>query len=428
MAGLARLLHQQGNRVRGTDRFANRQTHELQALGISITIGHARTHVPEDVGWAVRTPAIPAMNPEMELLRSRNIPVFARGEVLAAVANSRETLAVAGAHGKTTTSAMLLHILRTCGVRAGYAIGGETSYPGRVADAGDPEAPFVVEADESDGTLMQYRPQVGVITHIEWDHVERFPTEESLQACYQKFVDQTGALWIRDEDKAAVSISASHPKVCRAGRQPHCELQILEISSSLDGVRFRFRVDQECECRIPLPGEHNAWNAALAIGAAREVGVEPASAAASLASFAGVGRRFQKKEVRGITVIQDYAHHPTELRAVLESVQALRPGRIWMVFQPHRFSRTRHLLHEFAHALAGVDHLALIPVYAAFERPEQGAGSEELADACRKNHHQVKVWKERTALVQEWNERAKSGDVILIAGAGDVEELWKMFH
>ena len=428
MAGLARLLIQKGVEVSGSDRTGNVLTQDLAKLGSEIFVGHKRSQLPENIQWAVRTPAVQEDNPEMEILRSRNIPVFARGDVLAAIANSRKTVAVAGAHGKTTTSAMLLHILRTCGVNAGYAIGGETAYSGLVADAGDLRAPFVVEADESDGTLMQHCPYIGILTHVEWDHVERFPTEASLCECYRRFAEQAEKIWVREEDELSVSICGDHPQVKTVGKGEHADLQVLESISSPLGVEFRFRSqDKTIPCRVPFPGEHNAWNAALALGAARELGVELEQAAESLRSYAGVGRRFQKKHMNGVTVVQDYAHHPTEVKAVLESVAALEPRKVWCVFQPHRFSRTRHLLAEFAESLNGVDHLALIPVYGAFERPEQGADSEELAVACREKGVEVKVWEDRQALVEEWRDQVEEGDVVLIAGAGDVEELWWMW-
>lgn len=421
MAGLARLLHQQGVPVSGSDRSGNRLTAELAERGIPVALGHARSNLPAEVHWAVRTPAVPSMNPELELLHSRHLPVFARGDVLAALANTRNTVAVAGAHGKTTTSAMLLHVLRTCGVRAGYAIGGETSFAGRVADRGDPEAPFVVEADESDGTLVRYRPRVGVITHVEWDHVERFATRGALMACYRRFAEQAGALWIREEDTDAAEVSRDLPDVRTLGSSEAADLQVTGIASSQQGVQFRI---QGAACTVPLPGTHNAWNAAMAIAAASDCGVDVDAAAVALSTYAGVGRRFQRQVVRGVTVIQDYAHHPTELNAVLDSVRALRPARVWVAFQPHRFSRTRHLLRDFADALSCVDHLALIPVYAAFERPEQGAGSDVLAEVCRSAHPEVQVWEDRGALIAMWAEQVEEGDVLLIAGAGDVESLF----
>lgn len=428
MAGLARLLHQQGLRVSGSDRSGNRLTAALQESGVRVFTGHAREHVPESVAWGIRTPAIPASNPEVERLRSRNLPVFARGDVLAKLTRTRPTFAVAGAHGKTTTSAMLLHVLRNCGVQAGYAIGGETAFPGRVADWGDPEAPWVVEADESDGTLSGYHPETGVITHLEWDHVERFPSEKALCACYERFARQAGTLWIREEDALAAAVCDGHPRLRKVGRGTQAELQMREVSSAPEGLNFRFqRKGTLHEVYLPLPGEHNAWNALMAIGVACEAGVDPAAAAECLASYAGVGRRFQRKTIHGVTIIQDYAHHPTELRAVMNSVKALQPKRIWMVFQPHRFSRTRHLLREFASALTRADELALLPVYAAFEQPEQGADSESLAELCRASHPDVQVWEDRDALVTSWSDQVRAGDVVLLAGAGDIETLWGSF-
>jgi UDP-N-acetylmuramate--alanine ligase len=234
----------------------------------------------------------------------------------------------------------------------------------------------VCEADESDGTLALYAPEVTVLTHIEWDHVERFRSQAALLDCYRRVVAQSGTVWIREDDTLAEQVCDRHPRVCRVGRSSDADLRLVSAVDDPEGQHIRFATgDSPHDFRLELPGLHNAWNALMAIAVAGTVGVEPQTAAQAMGSFAGVARRFQKRTVAGVTVIQDYAHHPTELRAVLESARALRPHKLWLVFQPHRFSRTRHLLTEFAEALRGADAVALLPVYAASELPEQGVDS-----------------------------------------------------
>lgn len=424
MAGLAILLHQAGFKVSGSDSHPNRLTEELEGRGVTVYPGHdPRQNLRMLPDWAIRSPAVTEGNPELDALRQRGIPVWVRGEVLAAFSRRRQCLAVAGAHGKTTTSAMLAHILRGCGVDAGYAVGGETTLPGRVADTGSRPA-FVCEADESDGTLAFYAPAVGVLTHVEWDHVERFHSEEALLTCYRIFARQCGVLWIREDDVLAQRICDGCPQAKTVGCSELATLQLIEAWSHAQGQEIRFEfAGNHYGGHIPLPGLHNAWNGLMALAAASEVGIALPDAVAALADFGGVGRRFEKVEKNGVLLIQDYAHHPTEIRALMSAVTALNPKKLWVVFQPHRFSRTRHLLHDFARSFAGADRLALLPVYAASEIPEQGAGHQVLAAACRPYHGQVDCFDRRQDLLAAWVGQVEPGDVVIIVGAGDVGDL-----
>lgn len=423
MAGLARLLVQAGFSVSGSDSHPNRLTQDLQAQGVKFYKGHALSNLNDRPEWAIRTPAVGEGNPEVDGCRALQIPLFVRGQVLAAFANNRRSAAVAGAHGKTTTTAMLASILHHVGAGAGYAVGGETALPGRVADQGKGKR-FVLEADESDGTLVHYAPEVGILTHVEWDHVERFRSEASLLRCYRMFAQRCGQLWIREGDALAERVCAGFSNVCRVGENPGADLQLLRAEDDTEGQRVWFRFEQfSGTFRIPLPGKHNAFNATMAIAAAVQLGVSPEQACEGIASFAGVARRFQRQEKNGVILVQDYAHHPTEIRALMQSVKALHPKRLWLVFQPHRFSRTRHLLDEFAKAFDGADHLALLPVYAASELPGQGSSSEALAALCRGAFPGVNVFGSREEIVKDWGPKLEAGDVLLIVGAGDVEAL-----
>jgi UDP-N-acetylmuramate--alanine ligase len=425
MAGLARLLLQLGFRVSGSDSSAGRLTRELAAQGVDIQLGHALSHPPKDVAWAIRTPAVDETNPEVAGLRSRGVPVFVRGVVLAALANRRRGLAVAGAHGKTTTSAMLAHVLRERNLACGYAIGGETSLPGTVADIG--QAPeFVYEADESDGSLVEYHPAVAILSCVEWDHVERFATEAALLACYARFAAQSGSLWLREDDALAARAAGHHPSLRRVGLRADADLRLLEAHDDPEGQSLRVSGPNGiCEGRLPLPGRHNAWNALLALGAASDCGVQLAEGLAALASFRSVGRRFERIDLGGIPLIHDYAHHPTELRAVIASCRALRPRRIRLAFQPHRYSRTRHLLAEFAAALCDADQIDLLPVYAASELPAQGVDSDALLAACG-SRRPVRLWSSLGALADDAAASLRPGDLFLIAGAGDIQRLVSM--
>lgn len=423
MAGLARLLHQSGFQVSGSDHAQNRLTLDLQKLGIPIQQGHDPKLLPADLDWAIRTPAVGEGNPEVDALRNAGVPVRVRGEVLGSYSRRRQTIAVAGAHGKTTTSSMLAHTLRKAGVDAGYAIGGETTLPGRISDLGKQEI-FVCEADESDGTLVFYAPDIAVLTHIEWDHVERFRSEASLLNCYRVFAEQTEKLWIREGDLLAEKVCQNLPSVKRVGVSGQAALQILSAESDHSGTKVSFRFhEEEHRFQLPMPGFHNALNATMAIAAASEIGVSVKDACKALELFGGVARRFQKRQKRGVVLIQDYAHHPTEIRAVIASAKALSPQRLWLVFQPHRFSRTRHLLNDFAESFQGVDRLGLLPVYAASELPGQGAGSQLLEKVCKNYPGEVHLFQNHDELINDWVPQFQEGDVVLIVGAGDIEAL-----
>jgi len=423
MAGLARLLLQAGFGVSGSDVAAHRLTRLLAAEGAAVFRGHSVRHVPADVVWAVRTPAVGEDNPEVQALRSRGVPVFARGEVLAAYSRLRRSIAVAGAHGKTTTSAMLTHLLRAAGTDCGYAIGGETDFPGCVADRGMSDW-FVCEADESDGTLVHYAPEIGILTHVEWDHVERFGSEAALLDCYRRFVGRCGRVVIREADDLAVVVTAGHPGVVCLSEKTLC----LETEDDPEGQWVRAVLDgRPVAFRLPLPGRHNAWNAVMALTAAELTGADVGAAAAPLESFASVGRRFERARVDGVEVIHDYAHHPTEIRAVMASARALRPRRLVVAFQPHRFSRTRHLLRDFAEAFRGVDGLHVLPVYAASEARELGVDSDALGSVCAEvlGRERVRVHADGAALMESVRKDLAIGDVFLIVGAGDIQEVFE---
>lgn len=418
MAGLARLFLARGFRVSGSDTTPNTLTRGLEVSGATFHAGHAARHVPREIDWAVRTPAVGEDNPEIEVLRRRHLPVFARGELLAAYARGRDTLAVAGAHGKTTTAAMLAHMLRKTGVDCGYAIGGETALPGQVSHPGTSPW-FVCEADESDGTLDRYTARVGVITHAEWDHVERFPSAESLWACYRRFAARCNVLVVRSDDPVALEVASDHPNPLVVPVESNS--LVSESDPAGQTIRWSWR-GLGLEGRLPLPGRHNAVNAALALVAACETGADPRAAWSSLHTFQSVGRRFERREVGGVTVIHDYAHHPTEIRALLDSVSALQPRRVVAAFQPHRYSRTRHLLDGFAEALAGVDSLHLLPVYAASESPSLGVDSDALAIRAKELRpgFPVRLHGDMDTLVDAVRGDVGPGDAFVVIGAGDV--------
>lgn len=388
MAGLALLLNERGHRVSGCDEQENRQTDWLRGKGISVLIGHDRSHL-DGAEWIIRTTAVPDDHPEVA---NATVPVSRRGEVLPALLRDRFTIAVSGTHGKTTTTSMIAQILG-----CGYCIGGEV--PGFDGVAKDGEI-MVVEADESDGTIVNYHPDIAVITNIEYDHMEHHASVEAFEACFKTFIANTKQKVVYcAEDPAAARLCAGNPKAIPYG-----------VASG--------------EWRVALPGRHNRLNACAALEVSKQwkTGTEIFQA---LEAIRPVRRRFEKVFQGEYTVISDYAHHPTEIRTLVQTVlETLKPKRLLGVFQPHRYTRTKALMDDFPPAFQGLDKLWLLPVYAASEKPLAGGTT---ADLFKKFPASGKPEvKSLPALEKAWQEiqcELRAGDVLLIIGAGDVDKI-----
>ncbi|MGN0853383.1 MAG: Mur ligase domain-containing protein [Kiritimatiellia bacterium] len=385
MAGLAYLLKRKGFAVTGCDKYATARTRWLAAEGVPVSVGHDPAHLA-DADELVVTPAVPADAPECLEARRRNLPVRARGEVLADLVNGTFGIAVCGTHGKTTTSTFTANLLNLLGRPVAWCIGGET---GDMPVAGQPARAdaLVVEADESDGTLARYRARILVVTQIDYDHPEHFPTVESYRACYRTAMDQAETViraWELD--------TAAWP-----------ELERLVL------------------------GRHNVLNARAAVEVALRLGFtrEAISAVLPRALSARPDRRFETVvRTPNVQVVTDYAHHPAELACAIEMAAALKPKRLRVLFQPHRHTRTRRLCAEFPPAFAAADEVVLIPVYAAFEQPVPGGDIADLYAAFRSGMRR-NVLLARSA-AEAWRHvrlTSRPGDLVLLAGAGDIIQL-----
>lgn len=429
MAGVARHLAARGWRVSGSDQATGRITDWLATHGVEVTHGHARA-LPPDVQWVVRTPAVGDDNPELAAARSRGIPVDPRGAVLPALLDGFRSIAVCGTHGKTTTAAMITHILRRAGMDPSYCIGGELDALGGVAGVGRGEW-FVAEADESDGTLALYHPEYTLITNVEHDHMEHFPDEEGFLECFRSVAAQTRETVVCcAEDARAPAVSGAARRRFTYGFDAGADAAGEALHLSAHASRFRFRLrwmaaQPPVPVRVPAPGRHNALNALGAAALASAAGVPAAAIQAGLAAFMPARRRFEvvwKDDT--LTVVTDYAHHPTEIRAVLETARGLNGRRLRAVFQPHRYTRTHALLHAFAPAFDGLDDLILVPVYSASERPIPGAQSEDLHAAVQAYGKTPARLAPSLDLAWQWlRDEREPHDVILILGAGDVEQI-----
>ncbi len=433
MAALAVQLHGLGYAVSGCDAQSGRITARLRALGITALVGHSPEHLVGGFQFAVRSPAVRDSEPELLAAQAKGLPVFARGVVLPALLRQRESVAVAGSHGKTTTTAMLTHILRLCGRSVGFAIGGEVDAAGTVG-AFSAQGPLVVEADESDGTLALYEAERAILTNVELDHVDYFRSAAELDACFERFVSRTReSVWFCADDEGAARAARGHARAHSFGFGGAADLRahsVQESGLSISAAVARGGAELG-RFALAVPGRTNLLNALGALGVAMELGAPFAEAAAALGSFSGVRRRFERiAEAKGRLVLSDYAHHPTEIRALLDQVRALGGRRVLAVYQPHRYSRTAALAAQFAPAFAGVDELVLAPVYGAFEQPVEGGTSADLFRHFEGSRQSVAL---AHSLLEAWElirDKWREGDVLLVIGAGDVEKIagWAADH
>ena len=418
MSGLALVAKQLGAQVSGSDRAESSYSARLQAAGMEPAIGHAPENVPDGADVVVST-AIPESNPELARARELGLRVLHRGDLLAEVAALKRSIAVAGAHGKTTTTGMLAHILRETGRDPAFVIGGELRAAGTNAAWGTGDW-IVVEADESDRSFLKLSPDVAVITNIELDHHTTYGSESDLIAAFDEFAAKAGEVIAWAE--APIGVDAQRFAI-DADRAEGSDPSLLLLPG---GSRFRAG---DVDVELHVPGEHNVLNALAALAAAEAAGVPLAEAAAALSTFDGTGRRFEPRgtTAEGTRVFDDYAHHPTEVRATLEAAKTLGAERVVAVFQPHLYSRTQHLAKQFGEALAIADAAMVVGIYPARERAEDypGVTGYLVAAATAANAHGRPVWwiPSMDQAAQVLGAELREGDVLLTLGAGNVDRL-----
>ncbi len=427
MAALARLLLEEGIRVSGSDLVCTDRTQALEAAGAHIVEGHGPDRIPADAAWVVHTSAVTNEHPELAEARRRGLPVCRRAPVLAAWLSLRRSIAVGGTHGKSSTTAMLATILQQADPAAGYVLGWEIPGWPHLARAGR-GGWVVAEADESDGTLPFYRPDIAVITNVDFDHMEHFADESAFVGSFRAFANARRKwLVVNGDDPAASALAEDDDRAIRYGETPGADVSAASVR--LDPDRSTFTVF-EGPCRLgavelPVPGRHNIDNALAAICAARLAGVGWADICTGLSAYRPPARRLETVWAGSdITVLSDYAHHPTELKAVLHTVSLRRPGRLIMIFQPHRFTRTRALGPEFPASFRGADRVVLVPVYPASEEPLAGGTSEDLLNHCRaQGMETVGLASSPQDAWQAVRADLRAGDLVVLCGAGDIDKL-----
>jgi UDP-N-acetylmuramate--alanine ligase len=419
-----------GFSISGSDKSESAMLTSLKALGAEIFIGHASQNLG-DAQMVIISSAINESNAELLAAKAKGLPIIARATALAWLMSESTSVAIAGTHGKTTTTAMLTVALQSAGLDPSFAIGGTINTAGTNAHSGTGTI-FVAEADESDGSFLAYKPTGAIITNIELDHVDHFPNEDAVFAVFEQFVSsiKQGGFLVACGDDAGVNnllkrIKRTDLQIYLYGKGTSNDFRIDKIhlapkgSSSVVSSTGR----KVGELNLAVAGEHNLLNGLAAFAAASALGAAETKVLDGLASFTGTKRRFELKgEVGGVKVIDDYGHHPTEVNVTLTTAKNLaQAGRVIVIFQPHRYSRTAAFATQFSTSLALADFTYLLEVYAASEKPLPGVSSLLIAKAM--NPQQVKFEPSMIEVVNEVVAMAKSGDVILTLGAGDVSSL-----
>lgn len=437
MSGIARILLDRGALVSGSDAKESRGVHALRARGASIRIGHDASSLDLLPGGptAVITThaAIPKTNPELVEARRRGIPVLLRPAVLARLMDGRTTLMVTGTHGKTTTTSMLIVALQHCGRDPSFAVGGEMGEAGTNAHHGSGTC-FVAEADESDGSLLEYTPNVAVVTNIEADHLDFYGSADAYVGVFDAFVERLapgGALVVCVDDPGAAALAKRTAelgiRVLRYGSAPEQDYAATLLSWEQQGTEAVAHIQLAGETyprvmRLSVPGRHMALNALGALVAAIEIGAPVDAVLDGLAGFEGVRRRFELVGNAGsVRVFDDYAHHPTEISATLAAVRTVLEqsggGRSLVVFQPHLYSRTKEFAAEFGRALDAADEVFVLDIYGAREQPLAGVSGASVAEHVSVPARYLPNF---SAVAEQVAAAAGPGDVIVTMGAGDV--------
>jgi UDP-N-acetylmuramate--alanine ligase len=424
MSGLARLLQGLGHDVTGSDLVDSPTVAALRAAGIPVHVGHAAANLG-DVSLVTYSPAVSPANVELVAAMTRGLRVATRAEVLGALCALREVLAIAGTHGKTTTSSMLTLILATAGRSPSWLIGADVAGLGANARVGDGDE-LVVEADESYGTFARLEPALCAVTNVEADHLDHYGNVESLHDAFASLMGRSAQAVVNADDAVARELG-SGIGAYRVGSDAACELVVSDVH--LERAASQFTLDDGTgafEVRVGAPGPHNVQNATVAAGVALVRGVSREAVVEALGRFAGVPRRFEfRGELHGATLVDDYAHLPGEVAAVVATARAGGWEHIVAVFQPHRYTRTSALAGEFAGAFDGVDVVVVTDVYAAGEPPLPGVTGRLVADAIASAPAapEVRYVKDRVELAAAVAPLLGEGDLLLTMGAGDLTTL-----
>ena len=431
LSAIARVLLESGYRVSGSDLEYSPLAGDVEAAGADVFVGHRADQV-DGADLVIRSSAVPDENVEVRAAREAGIPVMKRADFLGQLMEGRRGVAVAGSHGKTTTSAMAAWTLTALDQDPGFIVGGVVTNLGTNAHAGDGPA-FVIEADEYDYMFLGLQPEIAVVTNVEHDHPDMFPTVMAFRQAFREFVallPPEGTLLVCGDDPAAAELASHAPEGCAALRyglsDPAFDYFADELSSNNCGG-FSAKVYRQGQrvavLDLQVPGEHNVKNALATLAVVDRLGLSVQDAAEALGAFQGAGRRFEVLgEAEGIIVVDDYGHHPTEIRATLRAARQRYPNRrVWAVWQPHTYTRTKTLFDEFVHAFEDADNVVVTEVYRSREPVDPAFSSLEVVKAMENQQTHFKAsLSEATAFLLEY---LQAGDVVIVFSAGDATEI-----
>ncbi len=423
MSGIARMLIKAGHKVTGSDVRESGNITELRKLGAEVAIGHDAANLG-DADTVVVTSALWPTNPEYVLAQEKKLPILHRSQALKYLTTNKKLISVAGAHGKTTSTGMVVTGLRALGKDPSFVNGGVIAEYGSSAASGSSDL-FVIEADESDGSFLHYKTAVALITNVDPDHLDHYGSLENFEKEFAKFANgASDFVVISSDDPGAVRVTKllTVDKVITFGEAESADVRLVNIDASGAQVSFDLQYAKATfSATLQVPGKHNAINAAGAFAVLVGLGLPAAESLEAISTFGGTERRFELHgEVRGVKVYDDFAHHPTEVIAALSAARAVvGSGRLITVFQPHLYSRTRLFAKEFAQALELSDQVVVLDIYAAREDPEPGVTGALIADAFidQKRMHYVPLWDDVPAAVAKI---AQAGDFVITMGCGDV--------
>ena len=435
LSALAKILLESGYQVSGSDRTRSRSTIELEKKGIRIHYGHDERQITDEIDVVVYTNAVGEQNPELVKARKKKLPVYEGAELLGTLMKEKGVgIAVAGTHGKTTTTAMIALLLIEGGKDPTVEVGGEMKeLLGNYRTGKSPY--FVVEACEFRRSFLHLSPKIAVITNVDWDHPDCFPTAGDVVQTFKEFISLVppeGRLVCWREDPHFSELAAASRAPLRTfGLSPEADWYCQQIEPCAPlGIKGRlYHAGQEVgELRLKVPGEYNLLNALAAVATVTEVGVPIGEALTYIQKFTGVRRRFEVKgEVGGVLVVDDYAHHPLAVKNILAAAKQQFAGRIWCVFQPHLYSRTKYLFSDFVHAFQDADVLVLADIYAARETDPGDISSQLLAEETKKHHPDVRYIGDLEKIKDHLLTATRPGDMVITMGAGDIYNVGEQF-
>ncbi len=434
MSGIALVAQAHGFTVSGSDMKESRATRKLVEAGINVKIGHHKDNLPQDVDVVVVSTAIPERNPELAQARKLGIAVWHRSHMLAALGRGKRTLACAGTHGKTTTSSMLATTVDRMGLDPSFVIGGTVDGYDTNAKSGKGDY-YIVEADESDGSFVHLSPHVALVTNIEPDHLDHYGTLEAIYEAFSDFIsllpDDGAAVVCADNPRLGELARATGKRTIVYGEEGTEGADVTYRVKGRSGLGYAFVVDfpdgQSVDVEITRnPGRHNVLNATGVLGVVWACGLDIRKAAAALSTFSGVRRRFDLiGEAGGVTVVDDYAHHPTEIKATIDAASKLGFKHVRVLFQPHRYTRTESLARIFGPAFDAADSVTVMDVYPAGETPIPGISGKTVVESIlNHNSRQQVAWMpHRPEIIPYLNNKLVEGDLLITMGAGDVTSM-----